>query len=517
MGLPASSPAIGGPSATPTANDKIVDVRIEGNHAVSLQKVTNEIRTRPGRNFDQVVVVDDIRRLNATRKFIDVRPLYQRVPDGVIVTYQLVERPMLMEVSYVGNKAYKTSEMKKQTELEAGSPLDIYQVEEGRRKLENFYHEKGFNNAQVVILEGNKTTDHRAVYMINEGEQQKVFWTYFIGNNIASSARLRTLIDSTPGTLWIFKGYVETKKIETDIEKLTAYYQNLGFFQVKIGREIEFGESGRWASLTFVINEGPRYVVRNVTVIGNKKFPAQELLNSDLKLTGNANKFFDQGAMLKDTSTIRDVYGTKGYVFADVKAEPRFLEEPGKVDLVYNIVEGDRYRIGKINVHVGGENPHTKLNTVMNRLGGVRPGEIANTREIKDAERRLKGSGLYKVDPQNGLSPKIVFVPPGVEDADRAQYAEKPGGSKYRGQSPDGPTSYVLNYPVVDDERGDKYLIWDVYVPDDASPAAAPVSPTTAKNIPTAQPAAMQPLSPATPATSSVPGSAPWQPTWRNR
>ena len=32
------------------------------------------------------------------------------------------------------------------------------------------------------------------------------------------------------------------------------------------------------------------------------------------------------------------------------QARPRFLEEPGQLDLVYNIAEGDRYRVGKINI-----------------------------------------------------------------------------------------------------------------------------------------------------------------------
>jgi outer membrane protein insertion porin family len=477
----------------------VIDVRIEGNRAVSMQKVMNEIRTRAGRNFDQLVIVEDIRRLNATHKFVDVRPLYQRVTGGVIVTFQLVERPLLEYVKYVGNASYKTSKMKEQTELAVGAPLDIYQVEEGRRKIENFYHEKGYNNVQVVVLEGNKSADRGAIYLINEGEQQKIFWTNFVGNTIASGARLRTQISSVPGTLWFLKGYVEPKKIDEDIEKLTTYYQNLGFFQVKVGRELNFGESGRWLTLTFVINEGPRYVVRNVSVLGNKKFGNGELLTPELKIKGGQGMFFDQGGMMRDAAVIRDVYGTKGYVFADVKAETRFLEEPGKVDIVYSITEGDRYRIGKINVHVGGDGPHTKLNTVINRFS-QRPGDIADTREIKNTERRLKASGLFKVDPQSGLSPKVVFVPPGVDEADRAQYADGPNGNGdghqaakrqtpgYRGQSPDTPTPYVVNYPQVQADPNDKFLVWDLYLADEATGVIPepPAPPATAVRGPAA-------------------------------
>ena len=55
--------------------------------------------------------------------------------------------------------------------------------------------------------------------------------------------------------------------------------------------------------------------------------------------------------MNKDVVALRDLYGGQGYVFANVEAEPRFLEEPGLLDIVYKIEEGKQYRVGNINVH----------------------------------------------------------------------------------------------------------------------------------------------------------------------
>ena len=98
---------------------------------------------------------------------------------------------------------------------------------------------------------------------------------------------------------------------------------------------------------------------------------------------------------------IQEKYGSIGYVFADVKAENRFLDEPGQLDLVYNITEGDRYRVGRINVEIKGENPHTQITTVLNRLS-LKPGDIVDIRELRASERRLKASGLFLVDPDQG-------------------------------------------------------------------------------------------------------------------
>ena len=107
--------------------------------------------------------------------------------------------------------------------------------------------------------------------------------TKFVGNTIASDDRLRTQISTSRPFLWLFGGEFDRKKLDEDVEKLTAYYRGLGFFRARIGREIEFNEKQNWVTITFVIDEGPRYKIRNVSVIGNTKYTNDELL-ADLKL-----------------------------------------------------------------------------------------------------------------------------------------------------------------------------------------------------------------------------------------
>ena len=168
------------------------------------------------------------------------------------------------------------------------------------------------------------------------------------------------------------------------MESLTAYYRGLGFFNARIGRELEFGESGEWLTLTFVIDEGPRYVVRNVTVAGNEKFPTESLLGEMELKSGD---YFNLSKMRRDVGSLRDVYGGQGHIFADVQADPRFLEEPGQLDLVYNVKEGGVWRAGRINVNIEGEHPHTRESVVLNRLS-IRPGDILDSANWASERRR---------------------------------------------------------------------------------------------------------------------------------
>ncbi|MEN6406955.1 MAG: BamA/TamA family outer membrane protein [Thermoguttaceae bacterium] len=431
-------------SAAPV--DKVMDVRIQGNKTLPLDKILPSIRTRPGRPFDQELIEEDVRRLDHTRQFVNVKTYWQQVRGGRVVIFDVVERPVLREVKYIGCKDVHMKTLKKHAEIKVGDPADPFQIEEARRKLEEFYRSHGYTGARVTLLEGDKPEDRRAIFLINEGGKQKVWQTSFIGNTIASDDRLRTQIKTSRPFLFLFKGELDRKQLDEDVKQLTNYYRGLGFFQARIGRELEFSEKHNWVTVTFVIDEGMRYKVRNVSVLGNTKYKSDELTNA-LKLKDDI--YFNQAQMTSDVATIQDKYGAIGYAFADVKADPRFLEESGQLDLVYNIKEGDRCRIGAINVDIRGDYPHTQLTTVLNRLS-FRPGDVFDIREIRASERRVKASQLFENNPAAGMTPKIVFSPPGQdgqnpeeEDENKSEMARKPKRRRapsddgFRGQSPD--------------------------------------------------------------------------------
>lgn len=430
----AGESAIDALEAQQAAQGKIVaEVRVEGNRTRDTKKVVNEIGTRVGRPFDKDQLQRDVRKLASKSWFLDVRPIVQQSPAGVIVTFQVVERPVLDYVRFIGNNKVKLKKLQELVELKAGMARDPYAVEEGRRRIEDHYKERGYNGVQVTILEGLKPKDLGATYLINEGVSQKIWKIVFDGNTIDSDSRLKTQIQSKPPILYLFKGQVNLEQINEDVDRLTAYYRSLGFFRARVGRELEWNEERNWLTLRFVIDEGPRYKVRNISVIGNTKFESGLLL-AELKLKDG--EFFDQPKMDADLGSIRDIYGSVGYVFADVQAETRFLEEPGQVDLVYNVAEGKRYRVGRINVKIEGEHPHTRQQAVRNRIS-LRPGDIVDIRKLRDSERRLKASGLFLNDPTQNTAPKLVILPPELGGEEEAIADERARNGKIRGQSPD--------------------------------------------------------------------------------
>ncbi len=441
-------PTPSGGAAAEESAPQVVEVRIVGPHQTPDEEILRQIHTRPGRTYDPEEIEGDVRRLSRTRKFVEVVPRYRDVAGGRIVIFEVLERPVLRYVKFVGNEPTLTStwksakNLRKESGIESGEAMDPFAVEEGRRRIEELYHEKGYAQARVTIAEGTESSDRGAVYVINEGPRKRVLWTRFVGNTFASDAKLRTKIQSKPGIFWIFNGQVDRKKLDEDVVRLTDYYKGLGFFRARVSA-LPPNPAKNWQLMTFVIDEGPRYVVENVTFQGNVKIGDGQL-SEELKLT--PGKYFSQAEMRSDRAAVVEEYGAIGHIFADVEPEVKFYPEPGKLDLVYRIQEGEPYRVGRIDVNILGENPHTRISTVLNRLS-LAPGDLVDVRELRASERRLKASGLFEYDPMRGVTPQIVVKPPELDDLETGIARQPESPPRHRGQSPDPTTHRAFRPP----------------------------------------------------------------------
>jgi outer membrane protein insertion porin family len=404
----------------------IVDVQIIGNRNVSKERVESMIRTRKGREFSEEAVQHDIRAMSRSGLFVNVKPSYRETPQGPIVIFEVIERPTLESIKFVGARAIKRKTLLKEANLKEGDAADPFAVEEARKSLEYYYRDKGFSQARISVHKGNKTGDREVVFVINEGSKQKILWTKFIGNSIASDSRLKTQIESKEGILWFINGEFSYERVEEDAKKLEDYYRSLGYFDAKVGPEVSFSFDN-WAKVTFVINEGPRYKVRDVRFIGNKIY-REDQLRTGLEIS--PGDYFNRSKMDADLHATQERYGRVGYVFADIKAEPRFLDEPGTLDMVYNIKEGDQHTVGRVIVKIkgDGETPRTKNSVVLNRMH-QKPGDIVDTQKIRDSEREIRASGVFATNPATGQIPKILITPP-------KELEERDPRSPYYGQSP---------------------------------------------------------------------------------
>ena len=452
-------------SQTPQADtpQSIIDVRIEGNVQVSTGDIVRIIKTRPGRPFNATVLEEDVRTLMQRRWFVDVKPRVERTPEGYIVTITCIERQLIHYIRVVGNKKHTRKTLLEEANIKEGDALDPIAIHQAKERMSQFYRETGFHQVHIDVLRGDEPGDRGVVFNISEGLPQRILSVEFQGNQIATGARLRTLIQSKPGVVFWINSEFTRKKLDEDVETLINYYRKLGFFYAKVDRIFEetrgysgIGQNRAWVKVKFIIDEGPQCRIRDIRFVGNHVFTDEEL-RSVMRLARGNNQFYNQDSLEIDMQTIKEKYGDQGYVFAMPMPDPRVDQD--FVDLVVNIREGPRCYLETLTVEIRGNEgaeSYTKWHPALNRIS-LRPGDILRTSEINDSRRRLMASALFNTNPMQGNIPEFDFELPqealemearlqrDAEQREReAQIAS--GDPQIRGQAPEPPVSFNPNF-----------------------------------------------------------------------
>ncbi|MFG0253985.1 MAG: outer membrane protein assembly factor, partial [Rhodopirellula sp. JB053] len=419
----------------------VASVRIVGNRSVPAADIFSELQTRKGRFYDSETVLADVRRLNDMGSFdqvtFEVKPVAanpqagpqsdsSKLTPSVVVTFYVHERPMVAKVIFHGNRALNDREIAGRAGVSAGDPLSEFSVESGRRRLLDYYHEEGFNQASVSATitgsdggasAGVSATDlppGTVIFRINEGPLERIADIQIEGSTIVTEARLKKIIRSR-GPMAGFLSYVGNKAnmrmIDEDVNLLSSYYHTLGFLTATVGRRFEYDETGKWVTVVFVVKEGPRFTVGDVQIVGNE-FITEESLRARLEL--HAGDMFDGTIMRRDVGEIVYGYGELGFIYAEVKPKTIMRDENGVADIVYEITEGDRWKVGRILVNIDGE-PHLMRETTMLNLVDMREGDWIDRRTLELSRRRIERSQLLETNPAIAEAPDIKVVP--KEDA----------------------------------------------------------------------------------------------------
>lgn len=417
--------------------DPIVDIVIEGNDTIETTAIRKLVRSAIGRPPAESQIREDVRALYSTRWFFSIEPRYRRSEAGLVLVFRVIERPIVEKVEFHGNERIKTSYLEKLTGLKPGSPFEVSLNREAAKRIEEQYKSKGFPFTKVTLEKGNQREDRQVVFVVDEGPKVIVGSVRFEGNESFSTGVLKQKLTLKPAILGLaFLGKYKPEQLPDDVAALKQYYHSLGYFDAEIEKEVGIDESpwnplsykAAHAIITYKIKEGPRFKIRDLVIEGNKIFTTEELSN-ELKL--RSGEFYNSRYMSKDVDGIKERYGHLGRTFANVEAVPRFLEEPGTMDLVYHVNEDRVYTIRHVDVRIHEDQPHTKLSVVLNRMM-VHPGDLADPKKIRQSERRIGGQIFTPGGPE---APRIqISKVPDAPTSNRSQVAQ---ADVIRGQSPD--------------------------------------------------------------------------------
>ena len=111
------------------SGEVVSKVVIKGNKTLPEHYITRNIRTRPGRYFDPDQLQQDVDQLWRMKEIKRINgPYLERTTEGLVITVEVVEKDLITSVEFIGNRGISDQMLKKQTGLEDGEPLDVYEV-----------------------------------------------------------------------------------------------------------------------------------------------------------------------------------------------------------------------------------------------------------------------------------------------------------------------------------------------------------------------------------------------------
>ena len=138
------------------------------------------------------------------------------------------------------------------------------------------------------------------------------------------------------------------------IDEVKNVYQSFGYNDVEISYSEKINEETNTVDFYFNINEGKITKINKIIFLGNVSITAQELLDiiqSRTKSIRNifANNNYKPLLVERDIYTISNYYKNKGFLDINVETEIEYLKS-NKVNIYYNIIEGDVYSLSKIDI-----------------------------------------------------------------------------------------------------------------------------------------------------------------------
>ena len=367
--------------------------RYRGPQTVDENRLLGYMRVREGQRYSAEVLDEDIVSLYESGLVDDVSFFGELEGENAVrLIVEVVTRPARAGVGFVGNTVFSDKKLAKVTELEGSGPLSDQEILSARRKIEEHY--RGFGYPDVLVTHRLQETERPGyadlVFVIDEGVKSEVRKIRFEGNRAFRDVELRREMETKQKGLFSFftkSGRINPEQLQQDLERVKDFYRNRGYLRVRIGEvRREPAKKGR-VDLVIPVYEGEKYTVQSVS-FGKMSVFRPEELEPALSLT--ARQPYSAEKMRDDIRMIRSYYGSRGYADAAVTPDIRDAG-PGAVSVVYQVTEGRRYRVGRVNIQ---GNTITK-DRVIRREVPMKPGDWYNSVDEEATRRRLQNLNYF--------------------------------------------------------------------------------------------------------------------------
>lgn len=391
----------------PWENKDILQVTVTGARRESKVSIENQSGLKKGFKLTKDRLDRAYKSLWSMNRFDRIEIVPTPAADGVNIEIRIVEYDVVDRVRF-DPKPRELEERKLLQELRvvAGEPLNPYFLKVDRERLRNQFLDEGFPFSTVEdVLTPSPGGGVVLTWRIVEGPRVSVREILFSGNASVGASDLRAfmLLKQNPRLWFITTGseWYSERKLKEDIERIKLYYQLEGWLDIRVGekvflKDLEYSEDMTEVTVRIHVDEGRRYRIRQVRFdldpSGPRVFEPEEMRTWIESRPGSP---FTENAASKDVSKIRERYGEKAYIQAEIQYEILSSVDTNELDLVFRIKENDKIYVGRLQFEGNTKTKEEVFRREYTRLGFA-PGEEFNRRAMDRAGRRIQDRGLVE-------------------------------------------------------------------------------------------------------------------------
>lgn len=355
------------------AQEILKEIRIEGIQRVTYARLLASTDLRQGQKFDEQDISQAIKDIFNSGYYSDVVIRNE----GGIVYITVTELPVINEINIKGSKLIKDKqilEVLEQGGIREGEILKNSEFEIILKELKALYAQQGRYGSQI---EGNLEeleAGNRVNININiiEGTAAKIIKINIAGNKAFSDRDLKALLGLKERRKFNSQSakvkYSRTALI-ADIDTITRYYLNNGYARVSIVDNIvSINRKKDLISISLEINEGKRYSINSLNIVGDTIVPRDELLASLPTRQGNT---FSQNSVSASGDLIINLLGREGYGLANVNTRYEYNDLLGNIDVYFYVLPGQKTYIRNIELTGNKKSKHTGLRRYLRQYEGA--------------------------------------------------------------------------------------------------------------------------------------------------
>jgi len=382
----------------------VTTIEIRGNKRIELPAIVGRLTLKPGDPYTPENIRGQIKILYETGFFEEVQVETESGAGGTALAFLVHEKPFITEIVFDGNTVLSDDKLKEKITIKSQSFLDQLQAKASAEKVRLAYQGDGYFNCSVIPVVQTLDEDRkRLTFLVKEGDKARVKTVNFDGLHSATKDEMFKVMATREWIPWhglitqlklpsilSDAGVLKREEMNNDVERVKEVLLNKGYLNARVGLPtVELSEDKKWFVVTYAVMEGEPFTIGEIGFRGNTVFEDLELRQG---LRMKEGEIFQRQKLRDEITRLNDLYGSKGYSFADVSPNvvPNTTERTASI--ILTVKEGEMMRIRQINIS---GNEKTKDNVVRREIR-VDEQDVIDTPALKRSFQRLNNLNFFE-------------------------------------------------------------------------------------------------------------------------